>query len=196
MSYPPKIHQNSTQHQLLEVIKSYPLATLISINGSEPIITQVPLVWNGSKLIGHMDVHNPQAAFLKNNHTVTAVFSGPQCYISPSIYTTTQLPTWNYIKVHVKGNVTAVSKSEDVKQSLIYMTHSLEEPEHKYVLDPDNEQMTKYLPYIHAFEIDVTSWEGTFKLSQKRSKTDAELAKQELIKKNQKCIEAFIISLF
>ncbi|SFC82668.1 Putative FMN-binding domain-containing protein [Algibacter pectinivorans] len=94
MSYPPKHHQDNTITHLIEVIKTYPLATLISVKDNVPYITHLPLIYNKSgKLIGHIDSNNPQAELLKNNNDITIIFSGPQCYISPSIYTTKQLPT-------------------------------------------------------------------------------------------------------
>ena len=44
----------------------------------------------------------------KNTSEVTVVFRGPDTYISPSVYTTKQLPIWNYIIVHIKGNITLI----------------------------------------------------------------------------------------
>ena len=44
----------------------------------------------------------------KNSSEVTVVFRGPDTYISPRVYTTKQLPTWNYIIVHIKGNITLI----------------------------------------------------------------------------------------
>ena len=48
---------------MFEVIKTYPLATIISIKDNEPLITHLPLIYNEfGKLIGHIDKQNPQAA--------------------------------------------------------------------------------------------------------------------------------------
>ena len=105
--YPPKKHQDSDKKHLIEVMKTYPLATVISVKDNTPLITHLPLIYRASdgKLVGHIDIYNPQTELLKDLNEVTLIFSGPQCYISPSIYTTTQLPTWNYIKVHLTGTV-------------------------------------------------------------------------------------------
>ncbi|MEJ2113955.1 MAG: FMN-binding negative transcriptional regulator, partial [Flavobacteriaceae bacterium] len=107
MNYPPKIHQDNNIEHMVEVLKTYPLATIISVKDNEPIITHLPLIYRESdrKLIGHIDIYNPQANLLKDDNDITIIFSGPQCYISPSVYTTDQLPTWNYIKIHLKGKV-------------------------------------------------------------------------------------------
>ncbi|MEP1487652.1 MAG: FMN-binding negative transcriptional regulator [Algibacter sp.] len=197
MKYPPKHHQDDDINHIIEVIKSYPLATVISVKDNEPFITHLPLIYkeNGT-LIGHIDKYNPQAKLLTNNNDVIIIFSGPQCYISPSIYTTTQLPTWNYIKVHLKGRVKGISNKNDLKDSLIKMTEFMEQPEHKYILDPDNKRMIGALDYIDMFEISITNWEGKFKLSQDKKPADIENARAELIKVNQASIASFLDNVF
>ncbi len=196
MNYPPKHHQNDNKEQLREVIKTYPLATLISVENNEPQITHLPLILEGEKLVGHIDIHNPHAKLLKDNNNVTIIFSGPECYISPSIFSTTQLPTWNYIKLHLKGTVKAIESKTALKQSLITMTAFLEAPNHNYVLEADNPRLDRNLDYIEMFEIDIISWEGKFKLSQDKKLRDTERARQELIKANQKHIKQFLDKIF
>ncbi|MDO5985983.1 FMN-binding negative transcriptional regulator [Flavivirga amylovorans] len=197
MKYPPKYHQDNNINHMIEVIKAYPLATLISVKDNQPLITHLPLIYNNEgKLIGHIDKFNPQAELLKDDNDVTIIFSGPQCYISPSIYATKQLPTWNYIIVHLKATVTAIESKESLKESLIDMTSFLEAPEHKFVLEPDNRSMEGYLDYIKMFEITITDWEGKFKLSQDKKPRDMESARAELIRANQKSIEQFLNKVF
>ena len=194
--YPPKQHQDDDHNHLIEVIKTYPLATVISVKDNAPLVTHLPLIYSNEKLIGHIDIYNPQAKLLKNENDVTIIFSGPQCYISPSIYATTQLPTWNYIKVHLKGKVTAIENKAALKQSLITMTEFLEAPDHKYVLKANNPRLDKNLNYIELFEIDITHWEGKFKLSQDKKPKDTEAARAELIKTNQNSIKQFLDTVF
>ncbi|MEY8848149.1 FMN-binding negative transcriptional regulator [Psychroserpens sp. XS_ASV72] len=195
-NYPPKHHQDSNKEHLIEVIKTYPLATLISVGNNQPFITHLPLILENDKLIGHIDIYNPQTPFLKDNRDVTVIFSGPQCYISPSVYSTTQLPTWNYIKVHLKGKVKAIESKSALKQSLITMTEFLEAPEHNYILEPDNPRMERNLDYIKMFEIDIVEWEGKFKLSQDKNPKDTKAARAHLIKTNQDSIKQFLDKVF
>jgi len=183
---------------MLEVIKTYPLATVISVKDNKPLITHLPLIYReeDGKLIGHIDKYNPQAELLRDENDLTIIFSGPQCYISPTVYTTTQLPTWNYIKVHLKGQVKAIDNNEALKESLIIMTEFLEAPNHKYILEPDNPRMAGALNYIKMFEITITNWEGKFKLSQDKKPRDKENAKNELIRANQESIKSFLDKVF
>ncbi len=199
LKYPPPHHQDHDKLHVLEVVKTYPLATLISVkDNNTPLITHLPLVYReeDGRLIGHIDKFNPQVELLKDNNEVIIVFSGPQCYISPSVYTTTQLPTWNYIKVHLKGIVKTIESKDALKASLIKMTEFLEHPKHKYVLEADNPRMDAALDYIKMFEITITHWEGKFKLSQDKKKSDIANAKAELIRANKESIEVFLGKIF
>ena len=181
---------------MIAVIKTYPLATVISVENNTPLITHLPLIFENGKLIGHIDIYNPQAKLLKDDNDITLIFSGPECYISPSVYSTTQLPTWNYIKVHLKGKVNAIESKYALKQSLITMTEFLEAPDHKYVLEPDNPRLDRNLNYIEMFEITITDWEGKFKLSQDKKPKDTEHARAELIRANQESIKQFLDTVF
>jgi transcriptional regulator len=196
MKYPPKHHQDNNINHMVDVIKTYPLATVISVSDNSPLITHLPLIFDNNKLIGHIDIYNPQAKLLKDNNEVNVLFSGPECYISPSVYGTTQLPTWNYIKVHLKGTVEAIESKEALKQSLISMTEFLEAPDHKYVLEPDNPRLDRNLNYIEMFEITITQWEGKFKLSQDKKPSDTKFAREELIRVNQESIRQFLDKVF
>jgi len=196
MNYPPKHHQDEDINHMIEVIKTYPLATLISVKDNQPLVTHLPLVYENRKLIGHIDIYNPHAQLLKNGTDVTIIFAGPECYISPSIYSTTQLPTWNYIKVHLKGTVKAVESKAALKQSLITMTEFLEAPKHDYVLEPENPRLDRNLDYIEMFEISITHWEGKFKLSQDKKPSDIKAAREELARANQESVKQFLDKVF
>ena len=198
MNYPPKHHQDSDKLHLIEVIKNYPLATIISVKDDEPFISHLPLIYREEdrKLIGHIDKYNPQVKLLNGNKPITIIFSGPQCYISPSIYDTTQLPTWNYIKVHLKGTVSEIKDELMIKESLVKMAVFLEAPDHKYKLTIDNPRMHGLINYIKGFEINITNWEGKFKLSQDKKPKDIANAKAELIRANKQSIETFMNGVF
>lgn len=195
-NYPPQQHQDNDHEHMIEVINTYPLAMLISIKDNLPLISHLPLIYSEGKLIGHLDKNNPHAELLKGNNDVTVIFSGPQCYISPSIYSTTQLPTWNYVMVHLNGKVKEIKDQKTIQQSMIDMTSFLEAPLHNYVLEPDNSRMAQFISYVKGFEIDITHWEGKFKLSQDKKPSDIESARKELIRSNQENIQLFLDKIF
>ena len=177
---------------MLEVLKHYPLATVISVDNNTPYITHLPLIYDSGKLIGHIDKSNPQAKLLNHNNPVTIIFSGPDCYISPSLFSTAELPTWNYIKVHLQGTVTEIENKDAVKLSMVEMTDFLEAPEHAYTLDYNNASMDKFVHYVMGFEIDILHWEGKFKLSQNKSTEAQDIAKKQLVSNHKTSLQPFL----
>jgi transcriptional regulator len=123
-----------------------------------------------------MDKFNPQLDHFKEDIEVQIIFNGPQVYISPSVYSSTQLPTWNYFKAHLKGKLILENKREKVRRSLINMTAFLEGDQPNYILEPDNPRMETALDYIVGFRIEINSWEGKYKISQDKKKEDQKRA--------------------
>ncbi len=194
--YPPKHHQEYSAENIKKVAKTYPFATIISAKETVPLITHAPLIFHEDKLVGHIDKNNPHTELLKDNYPIVAVFQGPQTYISPAIYTTPQLPTWNYILAHGHGTVKEISDPAIVKNSMVSMTAYLEAPKHQFRLAYDDPRMDRLVQYVHAFEITIQRWEGKFKLSQDKIPADIENAKHELIKSNQQKTEDFVNEIF
>ncbi|PKP26301.1 MAG: transcriptional regulator [Bacteroidetes bacterium HGW-Bacteroidetes-2] len=196
--YPPKHHQTQDKEKMISVIESYPLAMLVSAKEGKPFITHIPVIYNHDieKLVAHIDKHNPQLESLLDGAEVTVVFRGPDVYISPSIYTTPQLPTWNYIIVHITGTIQWIQDIEKAKETMIAMTSFLERKEKKYILNPDDKRMEAAIHFIQAFEIEITNWEGKFKLSQDKNKQDFEIAKNHLKQNTLKNKEYFIDTIY
>lgn len=184
--YPPPHHQSDDIKKLIAVIKAYPLALLVTASNGTPFVTHIPVIYNDKtgKLVAHIDKQNPQVETLKEGAKATIIFKGPDSYISPSIYTTQQLPTWNYIIVHIEGTISLIDDPEAAKETMVDMTHFLEAPDHPYILMKDNPSMERFVNYIQAFDITITKWEGKFKLSQDKNAQDQENAKQQLKNKS------------
>ncbi len=196
--YPPPHHQSHDIEKMISVIKHFPLAMLISAKDGKPFVTHIPIIYNetSKKLVAHIDRNNPQLETLNDGDEVTVVFKGPDTYISPSIYTTPHLPTWNYIIVHITGTVKLINETEAVKQTMVEMTEFLEGQEQRFILKIYDSRMERLINYIQAFEIEITNWEGKFKLSQDKIPQDFENAKQELIKKSRKDVSGFVEGIY
>lgn len=200
MKYPPQHHQEANFENIINTIKTFPLATVISVRDGKPLITHLPVVYEANdglgKLIAHIDRVNPQCELLQDDNLCTVIFNGPDTYISPSIYTTSQLPTYNYIKVHLEGKCTAITKTEDVKKSMVKMTEFLEGDAQKFKLDINDERMDKYVNYIMGFEIEITSWEGKYKLSQDKSTPDFDQAREALLHNHQSKMQNYLDAIY
>lgn len=179
-------------------MKQYPFAILVSASKGVPFVTHIPIIYNdeSGKLVAHIDKFNPQVETLKDGAEVTVVFKGPDTYISPSVYTTKQLPTWNYIIVHIKGTISLINDPSDAKDTMVAMTAFLEGEDPKFVLEKENTRMQRSVNYIQAFDITITEWEGKFKLSQDKNEQDQENAKQELIDASNSKDNDFIKSMY
>lgn len=126
-------------------------------------------------LEGHMARANPHWAWLAGllqagGPQVLAVFSGPGAYVSPRHYDSLQnVPTWNYMAVHVYGELELVDGAE-AKDALLKRLITSHEPayaEQWRGLSPDYQQ--RLLGAIVGFRLHIRRWEAKFKLSQNRS---------------------------
>lgn len=162
-----------------KVIQENSFATLFSVHKGKSFATHLPLLLNKEKtyLYGHFARSNTQWKDIQNQ-TVLAVFHGPHCYISPSWYETNQaVPTWNYVTVHVYGEVELIEDEHELMSSLNDMVLEYEAPDNSYRLqDVDVELLRGMTKGIQGFKIKIDKMEGKAKLSQNHS-----LHRQELI---------------
>lgn len=117
--YTPFSFVESNLSTLHSCIEENSFATLVTTDGSGPVVSHLPLLLdradgpNGT-LIGHMAKANPQWRDITNGDAL-AVFHGPHAYISPSWYQERNVvPTWNYVAVHAKGKVKRVEEQSEL----------------------------------------------------------------------------------
>jgi L-ornithine N5-oxygenase len=196
--YPPRRHQEYSVEKMHKVIDRFGFATVISNGQDLPLVTHIPMILDRSRgdlgvLFGHIDRFNPQLQALKTQPAL-AVFHGPNAFISPSVYTSSQLPTWNSISVHAKGRIRIIDSNEELVEKLVKISRHADQ--HGAFLDPKDPRIPNLIDYIAGFEIIIESLEGKFKLSQDRNADDQVLAKFALIKKSEESERDFIESLY
>jgi transcriptional regulator len=154
------------------IINEHSFATLFSQQNGRPVATHLPLLLNkeNTYLYGHFARPNPQWKEIENQ-TVLAVFHGPHCYISPSWYETNQaVPTWNYVSVHVYGEVELIKDENELIDSLHEMVSKYEAPDSSYRLqDVDPKFLAGMSKGVQGFKIKINQIEGKAKLSQNHS---------------------------
>lgn len=165
-----------------DIISKYGFATLFSQHNGLPVATHLPLMLDRDKecLYGHFARPNPQWEDITGQN-ILAIFQGPHCYISPSWYETNKaVPTWNYVSVHVYGQVEIIA-GEELMDSLLELVLKYEEPNSSYQLEQVDlhfiEGMTKG---IVGFKIKIDRIEGKAKLSQNHPIERKELIIQKL----------------
>lgn len=169
MSYPVNHFLENKETILRTFIEHFPLANLICAENNEIYTSYLPLLWKGKdELVGHLDKQNPQVKLLKNGKQVKVVFNGPAAYISPSHFDTNELPTFNYCKVEVVGEVCTITEAM-LKEEIISLTKLLEKKEAAYQLTKDEERLHHLVHYIYGFKIKIKHIQGRFKMSQDKS---------------------------
>lgn len=181
--YTPKHFTITELARAYEVIQENGFATLFSGHNGMPFTTHLPLTLNkeNTYLYGHFARPNLQWKDIENQ-TVLAVFHGPHCYISPSWYETNKaVPTWNYVAVHVYGEVELLEDEQELMNSLHDMVLKYEAPNSPYRLqDLDPKFLDGMNKGIQGFKIKIDKIEGKEKLSQNHSLGRRELVIQQL----------------
>lgn len=181
--YIPNYFKITDETIAYDIMKEHSFASLISQNNGMPFATHLPLMLNkeNTYLYGHFARPNPQWTDIQNQ-TVLAIFHGPHCYISPSWYETNKaVPTWNYVTVHVYGEVELLEDEHELMNSLLEMVLKYEAPDSSYRLqDVDGEFLTGMNKGIQGFKIKINKIEGKAKLSQNHSTQRQELVIEQL----------------
>jgi transcriptional regulator len=162
---------------LIALMRAHPLATLVSVGGSEPDITHLPLEVEeqGERLVllGHVARANPHWKRWDEGAAVTAIFRGPDGYVSPRLYTSREaVPTWNYIVVHAQGRL-AVTHDSDAKERILKALIDRHDPGYHGQWDELGEVYRERMKRgIVGLTIGVERLDGKFKLSQNRPPQD------------------------
>lgn len=188
MMYIPPHFKIENEAFISEIIQQYGFATLISQHQSRPFATHLPLLFDKENgyLHGHFARPNPQWTDIEHQE-VLVIFQGPHCYISPSWYESQgNVPTWNYVTVHVYGTVEFVTDTDEAMDSMKEMITKYETPTSSYTLDyVPTQYLQALIKGIQPFKIKITSIEGKAKLSQNHPEERKQLVISQLEHINQ-----------
>lgn len=123
-------------------------------------------------LYGHVARANPQWRTFGWGREVLAIFTGPDAYVSSSVYREPDTPTWNYMAVHVRGEVELV-EGEETREVLRRLLAKYErDSAHPVTLEGLPERVQNLVHGIVAFKVVIRDIEAAFKLSQNRDAED------------------------
>ncbi len=163
------------------LIDEHPWAILVNSATSGPFATNLPLLVDRSRgvhgvLLGHLARSNDHARELFASAAPTlAIFHGPQSYVTASWYPARQMPsTVYYTAVHCYGRVREQT-SEELERTLGLLNDKLEGPiPDGWRMDEiPHSEITRRLPYIVGFELEIDRFEAKFKLGQDEPLRDA-----------------------
>ncbi|MFK7811685.1 MAG: FMN-binding negative transcriptional regulator [Maribacter sp.] len=171
--FTPSHYKNEDIKEIKDFLINNSFGILINQVDGKPWATHIPLELDidsdgNDILVGHIAKANPQWQYFKENTQILCIFNGPHSYVSSSWYTDEEVPTWNYIAVHVYGTLKIQSE-----KALLASLHKLVD---KYESDSKepvslNDMSPKTMGQIRGivgFEIKVEDIQATYKLSQGR----------------------------
>ena len=181
--YLPRHFEQNDPQALQGLIRSYPLAALVTTGEDGITADHIPLEFHPTEgdhgtLRGHVARANPlwrQA----DRQAVLAIFQGPQAYISPTWYATKAathkvVPTWNYAVVHAHGVLSAVQDADWLMALVKRLTtqHEAGRDPAWAVTDAPADYVAQMVRAIVGIEIRLTRCVGKWKSGQNRGEAD------------------------
>lgn len=184
--YNPPAFREDRPEVLAEVIRAARLALIVSAGaeGGVPEATHLPMTLVAGEgphgtLYGHVAKANPHWRGLAAAGAARAVFSGPEAYVSPSLYASKQehgrvVPTWNYVAVHAIGPVEIVEDAARLHAIVSRLTqqHEASRADPWAVTDAPDDFVAAQLKGIVGIVLRIETLIGKRKLSQNRAEPD------------------------
>lgn len=155
---------------------------LLVTNGEDgPLATNLPLMLDRARgkhgvLVGHIARANEHAKVLQDARGPSlAIFEGPWSYVTASWYPNRDMPsTYYYTAVHCYGGVRLQTEAA-LEASVGRLTRQMETPlkDGWKLSDVAHSEITRRLPSILGFELEIERIEGKFKLGQDEPRKDA-----------------------
>jgi transcriptional regulator len=169
-----------TEEDIWKLVEANPWALLVSNGPDGPLATNLPLILDRTRekpvLVSHMAQANAHAQVLREATAPTlAIFHGPASYVTASWYPNRDMPsTYYYTAVHCYGRV-RIQQEDALRESLEALTQGMESryPDGWKTSEIPPREITRRLPSIMGFEIDIDRVEGKFKLGQDEPVNDA-----------------------
>jgi len=172
--HPNPAFREETRAQNLALARERGFGTLCINADPAPLLSHVPFVLDAAGQVAEMHLvrSNPIARAVGAPTPAVISVSGPDGYVSPDWYDTPdQVPTWNYVAVHLRGVLEPVPHP-DLKAHLDKLSVEFEArlaPKAPWVTDKMTEGvLDRMMRQILPFRFQVEEVEGTWKLNQNK----------------------------
>src|SRR3954468_24224395 len=182
--YQPAHHREDRLEVQQELIRAFPLGTLVTSGPSGLVANHVPfLIDPAASKLGTLKAHlaraNPQWRELDPAAEALVIFQGAESYITPSWYETKRetgkvVPTWNYAVVHAYGRIAVKDDEAWLRRHIAELTalNERDRAEPWAVTDAPETFVAAMARAIVGMEIEVARIEGKWKVSQNRPEAD------------------------
>ena len=183
--YIHRLNHWENEPEVIDFIRKNAFASLISQVDGRPWATHLPFVLEKKStgevvLHGHLAKANSQWKSIREGEEVLVTFQGPHAYISSSWYNHENVPTWNYLAVHVYGKIRII-EGDELMHHLKSLVNIYEEgrPNRVHVETMSEAYVEGQIRALVGIEISITEVQASAKLSQNRD----EVNYQHIIKK-------------
>lgn len=174
------------QQEIFRFMRENPFAIIVSNNNGEVIATHTPVELESDQegraiIRTHIAKANPQWKTFTEATTLLVIFNGPHTYISSSWYDHVNVPTWNYIAIHVYGKPKILDRNATIQvlQNLV-SRHEASSEKPFSMASLDDAYLDSHLKALVAFEITIDKIDAKAKLSQNRNEHNYNLIINEL----------------
>jgi transcriptional regulator len=170
--YIPHYYKNENMDEVYDFIRQNSFGILINQVDGKPWATHIPMELEKRNekdvLVGHIAKANPQWKGFQEDAQLLCIFNGPHAYVSSSWYKEEEVPTWNYIAVHVYGSLKILSE-EETMQSLHRLVDRYEsQSKNPLSLHDVSPKTLRQVKGVVGFSITVEEIQAAYKLSQTR----------------------------
>jgi transcriptional regulator len=154
---------------------------MVAVDGKLPVAVHLPFLVetkpDGSlRLEAHVARVNPFHEIITRAPDVLVTVSGPDAYISPDWYVAKdQVPTWNYVAVHLRGTARILppeaAADHSDRLSDAFEARLAPKPIWRSA-KMSQDKRSAMLAAIVAFEIDISSFDASWKLGQHKTRSD------------------------
>ena len=175
--YIPNYYKNENLEEVKNFLIGNSFGILINQTNGKLTGTHIPMELDKDKngddvLVGHISKANPQWENFNENEEILAIFNGPHAYVSSSWYEKENVPTWNYIAVHIYGKIKII-KGEELLDSLKKLVDKYERnSENPVSVEKMSSRTLKQINGIIGFSIKINEIQAAYKLSQNRNESD------------------------
>ena len=172
--HPNPVFHDQTAHDNIAFARERAFG-ILTINGDDgPLMAHVPFLFDEDA--GHLHLHlvrsNPIARALKIPLPARIAVSGPDGYVSPDWYEVSdQVPTWNYIAVHLTG-ILELRPHQEMRDLLDRQSKHFEDqltPKAPWKTDKMTpEVLDKMMRQIVPCRMKIEGVDGTWKLNQNK----------------------------
>ena len=170
--HPNPVFRVKDRAQLRQFVDTVGFGKVFASTPDGPRVVHTPFIWASDDHVQfHLSDRNALCAHLADGPAL-AVVDGPHGYVSPRWYAVRDtVPTWDYVTLELEGGVRKLTDDE-----LEIFLHRLIEREEerlggdRWAAGEASEPLWRsQFRAITGFELAITDWRATFKLSQKKS---------------------------